>query len=70
MSAANVQLTLTIPRPLVACFATPADLKVHLLACGVWPDRVQDERWRLDTVTAGFVVDLTCDVPLPQGGTP
>ena len=61
---ADVQCTLTIPRPLAALFATPGDVKAYLLEHHVWPVGAQQERWRLDTL--GYVVDLTISVPHPQ----
>jgi len=68
----DVQCQLTIPRPLAAGFATPADVKAYLLEHHVWPHHVQMERWRLDPV--GYVVELTLTVPHPQtartGDTP
>jgi len=69
-SAADVQCTLTIPRHLAACFASPADIKTHLIQHRVWPEGVQTERWRLDVV--GYIVDLEVSVPLPPsaGGMP
>jgi hypothetical protein len=68
--ATDVLCTLMIPRTLAACFATPADVKAHLLQYGIWPERVQQERWRLDA--QHYIVDLEVSVPYPQsaGGTP
>jgi hypothetical protein len=66
----DVQCQLTIPRPLAAGFDAPAAVKAYLIQHHVWPERVQTERWRLDTI--GYVVDLTVAVPEPQtpGATP
>lgn len=61
---------LTIPRPLSAAFATPADAKAYLLAQGVWPQHVQAERWRLGTAILGYEVELEVQVPMPQAVTP
>lgn len=71
-ATADVQCTLTIPRYLAACFATPAELKVYLVQHRIWPERVQQERWRLGTETPGWIVDLQIAAPMPQsaGGTP
>lgn len=63
--AADLRCTLTIPRPLAACFATPADLKTHLIAYGVWPDGIIQERWRLGIETPGWIVECEISVPMP-----
>jgi hypothetical protein len=69
-ASVDVQCQLTIPRPLATCFDAPAALKAYLIQHHVWPERVQTERWRLDTI--GYVVDLTVTVPAPatQGDMP
>jgi hypothetical protein len=61
----SVLVQMTIPRMLTDQFATPAEVKSYLLAQGVWPERVQIERWRLNTVTPGYAVELEISVPLP-----
>jgi hypothetical protein len=64
-ATADIQCILTIPRHLTACFGTPADVKTYLIQQRVWPEGVQQERWRMDVV--GYIVELEVSVPLPPG---
>lgn len=58
-------IELTIPRPLSEPLTATAALKAYLQAQGVWPQGVIQERWRVNTVTPGWVVTLEVPVPVP-----
>jgi len=59
-------IQMTVPRMLSDHFGTPAEVKAYLQTQGIWPNGVQVDRWRLNTTTPGYLVELEVTVPLPQ----
>ena len=61
----SVTIELTVPLLLRDYFGTSPLVKAYLQAQGVWPQGAVQERWRVNTVTPGWVVTLEVPVPVP-----